>query len=300
MAPLAPLRTLPSTERLELRPHDERDLELIRVASQDPLIPRLTSVPVEWSNAAGRAFIARQADRPLQGLGWSLAIVDRASAEAVGNVFVTLLGLPLGCAEIGYWIAAPHRRSGLAAETLRLTSEWVTEEFGVRRVSVYVDPENTASRRTAAAAGFIEEETLSHGYQLDGAWRPMIRHGRADQVALGDIARVGRLETRMWLNGYRDDREWFDHFLHDDFVEFGRSGRLWTRDAIIAQQVGEIEVDLPLTDLSVVEIAEATMLVTYRSRQPRGDSHRSSLWLRTEPGEWKLRFHQCTPTERTE
>jgi len=81
--------------------------------------------------------------------------------------------------------------------------------------------------------------------------------------------------------------------IADDFVEFGRSGRIWDRDSIRALLEGPVvestSIDLVADRFEVAELLDGVALVTYRS--PR--VNRSSIWLCRE-GRWQLRFHQGT------
>lgn len=211
---------------------------------------------------------------------------------AVGQFYVNLLSRSVGVAELGYWTGPSHQGHGYAAEALGLLRDWVPEQFGVDRLTLYIDPENVASLRTAAAAGF-EAEAEFAGYELVGdEFRPMIRFGWGS--GSGDIGTVARLEQRMWANGYRDSPEWFDRHLHRDFVEIGASGRQWSRSEMLAEPIGEIECEVPLPDLEIDMLSDDKALVTYRSVQPDRVAHRTSVWLRAADGGWSLRHHQGT------
>ena len=59
-------------------------------------------MPAEYTQDAGIAFIDRQNLRLTSGTGWSLAIVNRASGLAVGQIGLWIPQLHKGRAEIGY------------------------------------------------------------------------------------------------------------------------------------------------------------------------------------------------------
>ena len=209
MAALAPLRTLPASDRVELRPHTDADLRLIELASADPIIPNITTVPRVWSEEAGWAYLARQQSRPREGVGWSLAIVDRASGDAVGNVFVSVLLGSLRVAEVGYWVAEPYRRQGLTAEALRLIVDWAPTEFDIDELFLFIEPWNQGSIGVAAAAGFVEQATLDCWQRWNhdsDDWRPLMRFGQPGSQ-LGDIVTLGELEMAMWTAKFRGDPE---------------------------------------------------------------------------------------------
>jgi len=81
--------------------------------------------------------------------------------------------------------------------------------------------------------------------------------------------------------------------IADDFLEFGRSGRVWTaasiRDVIEAPPGEPVSID----HFAVDELAEGVVLATYLIRgEP--SVNRSSIWVRRD-GRWVIRFHQGTP-----
>jgi ribonuclease HI len=82
--------------------------------------------------------------------------------------------------------------------------------------------------------------------------------------------------------------------LHPDFTEFGSSGRIWTRDAMMLELEGSPAGPIELELLGADRLGESTVLLTYRSYTRTGTTLRSSLWVR-EGAQWRLRFHQGTP-----
>ena len=89
--------------------------------------------------------------------------------------------------------------------------------------------------------------------------------------------------------------------LTDDFVEFGSSGRVWTKDQIIELLADESFCPVHIEDFRCDLLAENVALVTYRTARidvqtgGRISSLRSSIWT-NRLGEWRVRFHQGTRT----
>ncbi len=78
-----------------------------------------------------------------------------------------------------------------------------------------------------------------------------------------------------------------------DFLEFGRSGRIWTAGSIREVLEGPTGEPAVIEDFEVAELAEDVVLVPYlMPGEPA--VNRSSIWIRRE-GRWLLRFHQGTP-----
>jgi RimJ/RimL family protein N-acetyltransferase len=161
----APERAL-SDGVIRLRPWREGDVPALVEACKDPEIPRWTVVPSPYSEADGRAFVAGQTERLSRGEAAPFAIVSADGKEFLGSVEVTLLDRRSGRGEIGYWIAAPARRQGVALRAVRVISKWALEELELERLELLIEPENGASQGVAEAAGFTREGTLR-------SYRPM-------------------------------------------------------------------------------------------------------------------------------
>ncbi|MEJ7657588.1 MAG: GNAT family N-acetyltransferase [Thermoleophilaceae bacterium] len=151
---------------VRLRPWREGDVPALVEASRDPEIPRWTVVPSPYSEADARAFVAGQTERLSRGEAAPFAIVDANSQGFLGSVEVTLLERRTGRGEIGYWVAAPARRQGVALRAVRLISAWALEDLELQRLELLVEPENEPSGGVAEAAGFTREGTLR-------SYRPM-------------------------------------------------------------------------------------------------------------------------------
>ena len=113
-----------------------------------------------------------------------------------------------------------------------------------------------------------------------------------------DQLELVQLEEAMWQEATRFDLAFQEARFADDFVEFGRSGRIYNREQIIQTDYHRIEAKLPLPDLQIAELDENCVLITYNSEASYDNvmeyARRSSIWSRTPTG-WKMRFHQGTP-----
>lgn len=112
-----------------------------------------------------------------------------------------------------------------------------------------------------------------------------------------DEDRLRELEESLWRAETRFDKGYMDRILAPDFFEFGRSGRVYTREQILAAPPQAIDAKLPLEGFAVHPIVPNVVLVTYVSEVTYDDvelGNRSSLWSKTDAG-WQLRFHQGTP-----
>jgi lincosamide nucleotidyltransferase A/C/D/E len=103
-------------------------------------------------------------------------------------------------------------------------------------------------------------------------------------------------ERALLSSAVRRNSEEVGRLLHDDFVEFGSSGRIWTRTEVIRALARELERPTfgPL-DLHCSRLDQDSVLLTYRTVRAGRATLRSSIWLRDADGRWRLRFHQGTP-----
>ena len=84
--------------------------------------------------------------------------------------------------------------------------------------------------------------------------------------------------------------------LADDFIEFGSSGRAYTKDDLVAALLAESPVTQTTSEFKVTTVAPDVALLTYRIRRhslPPVDTLRASLWRRSN-GNWQMMFHQAT------
>ncbi|HQT90569.1 MAG TPA: DUF4440 domain-containing protein [Candidatus Kryptobacter bacterium] len=116
-------------------------------------------------------------------------------------------------------------------------------------------------------------------------------------ITKNDADELRKLEESLWRTVSRFDQSYMDRVLSPDYFEFGRSGRIYTREEVINLPPQEIKARLPLRDFRVHPLTDDVALVTYISEVVSGEllvGNRSSLWVRTPSG-WQIVFHQGTP-----
>jgi len=102
------------------------------------------------------------------------------------------------------------------------------------------------------------------------------------------------LEQQLMQPEIRRDRERASALLHEEFREFGSSGREWSREAILdllEQEANQLPPEV--LDFAVRLLSPIAALVTYRAARASSTSLRSSLWVGDDSG-WRLLFHQGT------
>ena len=159
-------------EVVRLRPFTLEDAPAIATACDDPEISRYTlNIPSPYTLDDARAYLEQCEQDWRDATGrLAFAIVDRTSGSLLGSIDVRLGDV----GSIGYWIAAPARRRGIATRALRLLSRWAIEEGGVERLELTTHTENVASQRVAEKAGFVLEGVLRSHTRFRGGRRDSV------------------------------------------------------------------------------------------------------------------------------
>jgi hypothetical protein len=108
-------------------------------------------------------------------------------------------------------------------------------------------------------------------------------------------AELKGLEEELLVPAVRKSTR-FTALLADEFVEFGSSGRVYTKSDLAAVLQAESPVGQTPSDFKVAYLAPDVALLTYKIRrhtQPPVQTLRSSIWRRAK-GQWQMVFHQGT------
>jgi|HubBroStandDraft_1064217.scaffolds.fasta_scaffold55473_2 hypothetical protein len=122
-----------------------------------------------------------------------------------------------------------------------------------------------------------------------------------DETDESVAAHLIRCEQALLDPAVRRDRAKVDALLAEDFLEFGSSGRIWTRQEIIDSLGAGTYTPPAAAPMDCVRLAADVALVTYRALRLNRETGagietlRSSIWVMRQ-GQWRLRFHQGTPT----
>lgn len=108
-----------------------------------------------------------------------------------------------------------------------------------------------------------------------------------------DYAEIIRREQQLLDPAVRGDVDAAARLLHPDFMEFGRSGRAWDRESVLAMMASDPGVAGPASGFVPARLTDDVVLLTYRSAD---GTLRSSIWMRDVDGAWVVRFHQGTPS----
>jgi hypothetical protein len=111
---------------------------------------------------------------------------------------------------------------------------------------------------------------------------------------------IQQLEEQLLQPDVRHSAQTLDDLLANEFVEFGSSGRVYSKQQIIENLTNEIPVPRTLKAFKTITLAPGVILTTYHSTcwepdAPPVHSRRCSIW-KLGNGRWQMIFHQGTPT----
>jgi RimJ/RimL family protein N-acetyltransferase len=157
-----------------LREWRRADIPALVAVIDDPEIRRtLPHIPDPYTPDDAEEYIAGTRVNLTAGTAVAVAIV--VDGDLAGSIDLRLAGATGRTAEMGYWVAAAVRRSGVASTAARTLCDFGFATLGLRRVELNAEVSNVASRRVAEKAGF----------ELEGvrrAWRAV--HGVPTDFAL--------------------------------------------------------------------------------------------------------------------
>ena len=106
-----------------------------------------------------------------------------------------------------------------------------------------------------------------------------------------------KLEMSLWIEETRNNKEFLDKVLHEDFMEYGKSGKVFYKKDILEDTNTVINAVFPFENLKVKNISDNTYLITYvvtiKENNELIKTNRSSIWI-GDSEFIQLIFHQGT------
>ena len=160
---------------ITLRPSRESDIQSIYEACQDPLIPKFTTVPAEYTMAHALDYVQRvpASLEMRREIPFVIEFGVGDDKEFAGVASFHTISLENHRAEIGYWMHALMRGKGIGTIAAKMITNYGFLTMGFRRIEAAVDIDNTASQKLLMSAGYTKEGILrqrvtrSDGSQLD-------------------------------------------------------------------------------------------------------------------------------------
>jgi RimJ/RimL family protein N-acetyltransferase len=166
-----------TTERLKLRPMDERDIGAHYALFSDPEVARYWSRE-PWTELAQaeesvQAIMAAHADGSEARFGIELL----STGELIGNVGLHHFFEQNRRCEIGYALASRHWGQGYASEALRAAIRHGFDALGLNRIEADIDPRNIASARVLEKLGFRKEGHMPERWIVFGEFADTVNYG---------------------------------------------------------------------------------------------------------------------------
>lgn len=108
-----------------------------------------------------------------------------------------------------------------------------------------------------------------------------------------DLALVIGLEKELLTDRVRSNTARVRQLLHPQFSEFGASGRIWTRNRLLAE-IAPLPMRMRYEPIGAEWLAPDVILLRWRAVSGHAQWLRSSVW-QLDDGHWRLRFAQGTP-----
>ncbi len=112
---------------------------------------------------------------------------------------------------------------------------------------------------------------------------------------------IRQLEEQLLNPSVRSSREKLDELIADQFIEYGSSGQLFTKQQIIDYMPRETPTTRSIEKFDIVDLADEVKLAIYlvvtyiKGENLPVQSLRSSIWKLID-GRWQVVFHQGTVT----
>ena len=166
-----------SGAQVALRPPVAADFEVwakLRHDSRNFLVPwEPTWAPDELSKEAFRRRLRRYSQAARDGSGHVFFVFDKKAGALVGGCQLSNIrqGVAQSAATLGYWMGERYAGRGLMTDAVVTLTKYCLTKLGLHRIEAACLPDNIASRRVLAKAGFVEEGTARKYLKINGQWR---------------------------------------------------------------------------------------------------------------------------------
>lgn len=160
------------TQRLILRPFEDRDIIPFSTYRSDPEVARYQGWEAPYSIQQAEQFVAAEKTRQRAQPGqWvQVAMELKATGEMIGDCAFYCLENDPRQAEIGFTLARSFQGQGYATEAITCLLDYLFGDLGLHRVRANCDPENAASARLLERVGMRHEGRFIESLWFKGGW----------------------------------------------------------------------------------------------------------------------------------
>lgn len=161
----------------ELR--DYQEWAQVRESSRAFLTPwEPTWAADETSRASFRYKLRRYSEDARDDKAYALFVFREGDDALVGGL--TLSNVRRGvaqCASLGYWAGQMYAGNGYITSAVTAVVRYAFDDLDLHRVEAACQPDNIASRRVLAKAGFTQEGAARAYLKINGQWRDHLLFG---------------------------------------------------------------------------------------------------------------------------
>lgn len=179
-----PRQPVLATDRVRLRPFEDRDVHRIAEACADPVSQHfLGQLPRGYSVDDARAYVEDCREGAATHSHWAWCITAPPGDACLGAITLLRLGQEAG--EIGYWAHPQARGNGLVGTATRLVADHALGSGRHHSLALRIAMGNRASEAVARRAGFEPTGRHPQAQRLgDGTWADLLDFVRvAEPVA---------------------------------------------------------------------------------------------------------------------
>ena len=160
------------TERLILRPLEEKDLDIFSAYRSDPLVARFQGWEVPYSPLNSRTFLRfMEAIQPgVPGEWYQFAVALKKTDQMLGDLGLQVLKNEPRVAEFGVTFARENQGKGYATEAVRGLFDYAFRSLKMHRVFSRLDARNDPSARLMERLGMRREAHFIQNAWFKGEW----------------------------------------------------------------------------------------------------------------------------------
>lgn len=147
------------------------DAMRVKSFANDPEIARFAAnIPHPYPDGLAELWISQAHDNLSTGRDYAVAIARRDTDELVGAIGLKVEDYAMG-GELGYWIARPYWRQGLATEACRGMTVLAFNRLGLPKLWAGVQHSNEGSLRVLRNLGFADQGEMDYPFPAHGCTR---------------------------------------------------------------------------------------------------------------------------------